>query len=137
MHGVTYGDAVFMQTSVGQLKAEWHTHYIPFLLPLSQLHSFITDQTHSGLHNMLPTMEAYLGFPHKQYSPNSIFILIFNPYSEWKAVLSECMETKLQLVTWLHDWDEVTGKFNILRLSLQYLKVPLVHIVTWQDIMWE
>jgi len=48
---------------------------------------------------MLPTKEAYLGFLHEQYSPNSIFILIFNPYSEWKAVLSECTETKLQLVT--------------------------------------
>jgi hypothetical protein len=74
-------------------------------------------------------MEAYLRFLHEQYSPDSIFFLIFNPYSEWKAVLSECMETKLQLVTGLHDWDEVTGKFNVLRLSFQYLQVPLVHIV--------
>ena len=82
-------------------------------------------------------METYLWFLHEQYSPNSIFILIFNPYSERKAILFECMETKLQLVTWLHDWDEVTGKFNVLRLSFQYLQVPLVHIVTWSDIMWE
>jgi len=73
--------------------------YVLRLLPLSQLQQFITEQTHFSLHNMLPTMKAYLGFLHEQYSPNSIFILIFNPYSEWKSVLFECTETKLQLVT--------------------------------------
>jgi hypothetical protein len=48
---------------------------------------------------LVSAMEAYLGFPHEEYPSNSIFILIFDPYSEWKAVLSECTETKLKLVT--------------------------------------